>query len=42
MYIVANIHTSYLVEYSSSLIHIPVANFTSSSEGRQLKMLWLL
>ena len=42
MYIVVNMHTSYLIEYSSPVIHIPVANCTSSSEGFQLKMLWLL
>lgn len=42
MYIVANMHTSYVIEYSSPVIHIRVANCTSSSEGFQLKMLWLL
>ena len=42
MYIVANMHTSYLIEYSSPVIHIRVANCTSSSEGFHLKMLWLL
>ena len=33
MYIVVNMHTWYLIEYSSPVIHIPVANCTSSSEG---------
>ena len=42
MYIVANIHYSYLIECYSPVIHIPVANCTSSSEGFKLKMLWLL
>ena len=42
MYIVVNMHSWYLIEYSSLVIHIPVANCTSFSEGFQLKMLWLL
>jgi hypothetical protein len=42
MYIVAIMCTSYLIQYSIPVIHIPVANCTSSSGGFHLKMLWLL